>query len=115
MTVRRTPWVLLVASVVLLGTLDLHPGGEAFNGAGKFYSLSAKHPTQPTHFEGSQEAQRPQCPVCLHQLRTSGAHLSLAALIAAPVLAGLRQPLSTTLARERCAAPRGARGPPSFS
>ena len=115
MTARRTLWVLLVASVVLLGTLDLHPGGEALNGAGKFYSLSARHPSQPIHFEGSQEAQRPQCPVCLHQLRTSGAHLTLAALVAAPALAGFRPPFSTTLAREHCDAPRGARGPPSFS
>jgi hypothetical protein len=46
-------------------------------------------------------------------LRTGGAHLPVAAHLHAPSLAGFRGLISTPLLRERCAAPRGARGPPS--
>lgn len=116
MIARRARWVLLLAAVVFLGTLDLHPVGETIHatvpGAGDLYSASARHPGQPVHFEASQEAQRPVCPVCLHQLRTGGTHLLLAAHLTAPVLAGFCPLLPTTLVRERSAAPRGARGPP---
>jgi len=119
MIARRARWALLLAAVVFLGTLDFHPAGEPLHeslfsaGAGEGYSASARHPGQPAHFEASQEAQRPVCPVCLHQMRTGGVRLILAAHVTAPVLAGFCAPLPTPLARERCAAPRGARGPPA--
>jgi hypothetical protein len=113
---RRAPWILLLVAAVFFGTLELHPVGEALHesllAAGDPYSLTARHPGLPAHFEPSQQAQRPVCPVCLHQLRTNGAHLLPAALVTTPVSTGFYRPISTTLLRERCAAPRGARGPP---
>jgi len=117
MIVRRARWALPLAAVVFLGTLDFHPGGETLSesvsSGGDRYSASARHSGQPVHFEASQEAQRPVCPVCLHQLRTGGVRLIPAAHVAAPVLAEFCPPLPITLVRERSAAPRGARGPPT--
>ncbi len=115
---RRAPWVLALTVVLLLSALDRHPAGElhdvldaaADEGT---YSLSAKHPNAPAHFEQFEAGQRPVCPLCLHHLRTGGAHLPVAAHLHAPSLAGFRGLISTPLLRERCAAPRGARGPPS--
>lgn len=117
MQTKRTPWVLLLAVVVLFGALDLHRAGETHellggSGDGAF-SRSAKHPNAPAHFEQFEAGQRPVCPICLHQLRTGGAHLPVAAHLQAPSLAGFQGLCSTLLLRERCAAPRGARGPPS--
>ena len=117
MLTRRTPWVLALTIVVLLGALDLHPAGELHDvlgaaGDGSF-SQSAKHPNAPIHFEQYEAGQRPVCPICLHQLRTGGAHLAMAAHLQAPSLAGFRGLVSPSLLRERCASPRGARGPPS--
>ena len=117
MLMRRAPWALVLAIVLLLGALDLHPAGESNDvldaGRGGDYSQSAKHPNAPIHFEQAQTAQRPVCPICLHQLRTGGAHLAVAASLAGPSLAGFRPPVVAPLLREHCAAPRGARGPPS--
>ena len=116
MLMRRAPWAFVLTVVLLLGGFDLHPAGESHDalgpGAGD-YSQSAKHPNAPAHFEQDQVAQRPVCPVCLHQLRTGGVHLAVAASLAGPSLAGFRRPVVTLLLREHCAAPRGARGPPS--
>jgi hypothetical protein len=117
MLTRRTLWVLALTVVVLLGALDLHPAGELHDvldaaGDGSF-SRSAKHPNAPAHFEQYEAGQRPVCPFCLHQLRTGGAHPAMAARLQAPALAGFRGLILTPLLRERCAAPRGARGPPS--
>jgi hypothetical protein len=116
MFTRRTLWVLVLAAVVLVGALDLHPAGESHDvlgAAGENYSPSAKHPNAPPHFEQLELAQRPFCPFCLHQLRIGGARLPISALLATPSLAGFRGLVSTPLLREHCAAPRGARGPPS--
>jgi hypothetical protein len=116
MLTRRTPWVLALTVVLLLGALDFHPVGEQHDVLGAAgegsYSQSAKHPNAPVHFEQFEAGQRPVCPFCLHQLRTGGAHLPMAAHLQAPSLAGIRGLISTPLLRERCAAPRGARGPP---
>jgi len=117
MLTRRTPWVLALTVVLLLSALDLHPAGELnddLDAAGdRSFSQSAKHPNAPAHFEQFEAGQRPLCPFCLHQLRTGGVHFPLAAHLFAPSLAGFRGLVSTPLLRERCAAPRGARGPPS--
>jgi hypothetical protein len=117
MLMRRAPWALVLAIVLLLGALDLHPAGESHDvldaGRGGDYSPSAKHPNAPIHFEQAQPAQRPVCPVCLHHLRTGGAHFAVALSLASPSLAGFRLPVTDLLLREHCAAPRGARGPPS--
>jgi hypothetical protein len=118
MLTRRTPWVLALTVALLLSAIDLHPAGELHDvlggaaDAGSF-SQSAKHPNAPAHFEQFEAGQRPVCPICLHQLRTGGAHLPVAAHLHAPSLAGFHGLISTPLLREHCAAPRGARGPPS--
>src|SRR5258707_11497190 len=87
---RRTPWVLVLAAVVLLGALDLHLADESheFVGAGGLgaFSRSAKHPNAPAHFEQFEAGERPDCPFCLHQLRISGAHLRLASRLATPMV-----------------------------
>ncbi|HSS78480.1 MAG TPA: hypothetical protein VLV54_17270 [Thermoanaerobaculia bacterium] len=117
MLTRRTPWVLVLAAVVLLGALDLHLAGESHEllGAGgdETYSRSAKHPNAPAHFEQFEAGQRPSCPFCLHQLRTSGAHLQMVSRLATPTLAGFGGLVADPLVRERFAAPRPARGPPA--
>ncbi|MBW8875626.1 MAG: hypothetical protein JF614_11745 [Acidobacteria bacterium] len=117
MLTRRTPWVFVLAVVVLVGALDLHPAGEWHNlldtAEDGHYSHCAQGPNAPRHLEQFQAGQRPLCPYCLHQLRTGGAHLAAVALLATPSMAGFRGLVSTPLLRERCAAPRGARGPPS--
>jgi hypothetical protein len=116
---RRTPWVLGLAAVVLLGALDLHLAGESHEllgaaaGWDEIYSRSAKHPNAPAHFEQFEAGQRPSCPFCLHQLRTSGAHHRMVSRLATPTLAGFGGLVSAPLLRERCAAPRPARGPPA--
>jgi hypothetical protein len=114
----RTPWVLVLAAVVLVGALDLHLAGESHELLGAdsdgTYSRSAKHPNAPAHFEQFEAGQRPHCPFCLHQLRTSGAHLRLSARFATPTLSGFRCPDSPPVRRERRAASDGARGPPAL-
>jgi hypothetical protein len=117
MLTRRTPWLLALAVVLLLSALDFHPAGElhdVLDAAGEgIYSQTARHPNAPAHFEQFEAGQRPVCPFCLHQLRTGGAHFQLAARLHAPSLAGFGGLVSNPLLRERCAAPRGARDPPS--
>jgi hypothetical protein len=116
---RRTLWALLLAPIVLLGTLELHPRGETLHAsetsAEHFYSLSARHPGQPAHFEASQEAQRPVCPFCIHQMQTSGACLRPGPVVSppAPRLAPASDLASSTAGGSY--RPSGARGPPSFS
>ena len=95
MLAKRQLWASLLAAFLLLGAAEMHAPGEVLEGSahaeGEAYSASAIHPGQPAHFEPSQDARRAPCPLCLHQLRTSGAHLlavasldSLAARAASP-------------------------------
>lgn len=118
MLTRRTPWVLVLAAVVLVGALDMHLADESHELAGmggaRTYSLSAKHPNAPAHYEQFEPGQRPDCPFCLHQLRTSGTHLRMVARLATPHLAAFRRLVSAPALIERSVAPRGARGPPSL-
>jgi hypothetical protein len=79
MLAKRQFWASLLATFLLLGTFELHAPGEVLERFGhaenEAFSASAVHPDQPTHFEPSQDAKRESCPLCLHQLRTGGAHL----------------------------------------
>jgi hypothetical protein len=110
-------WAVLLAAALLVSAVDLHAPGEALdaqaNAHGHSYSLSAQHPGRPAHFEPSAETTRPACPICLHQLRTSGAHL-LAVAALEPLTRGLVHPgeLALPLGHDALRAP-GARGPPS--
>jgi hypothetical protein len=106
----------LLAAFLLLGAIDLHAPGEVLDSRahlqGELYSSSARHPDQPAHFEESWEVKRPVCPACLHQLRTSGAHL-LPAASPEPLslqASGIREiPL---LSGNDCRGPSNARAPP---
>ncbi len=117
MPTQRRFWASLLAAFLLLGAVDLHSPGEALDSLahpqGETYSLTARHPGQPVHFEASCDAKRPVCPVCLHHLRTSGAHL-LAVAGLEPLArrdAGIQsRPL---LSDYDLRGPSGARGPPS--
>jgi hypothetical protein len=116
MPAKRQFWASLLAAFLLLGTFELHAPGEVLERFGhaenEAFSASAVHPGQPAHFEQYLDGKRAPCPLCLHQLRTSGAHLLAAAgldsLAAQPALRGdLRLPAGH-LAR----ASSGARAPP---
>lgn len=116
LTARRF-WASLLASILLLGAVDLHAPHEVLDVLaqphGEHYSPSAQHPGRPAHFEPSGDARHPVCPICLHQLRTSGAHLLPAA--------GL-EPLARQVAKlenpslpcgHSVRSPSGARAPPA--
>ncbi len=110
-------WASLLALALSLSVVDLHAPGEALdsqaNARDHTYSLSARHPGRPAHFEASAEAAHPACPLCLHQLRTSGAHL-LAVAALEPLARGLVKPGELALPGGHDAlSSRGARGPPS--
>ncbi|HEV8579419.1 MAG TPA: hypothetical protein VGX68_10085 [Thermoanaerobaculia bacterium] len=119
MLARRSLWALPIAAVLFLGTLELHPANEAVHadvsGQGDVYSASARHPGQPAHFEATEEAQRPDCPCCIHQLQSSGAYLRPGPIVAppSPRLAPASDLSSPTAGGAH--RPSGARGPPSFS
>ena len=116
MLTRRTPWVLVLAAVVLVGALDMHLADESHElvgvRCGGTYSVSARHPNAPAHYEQFEPGRQPDCPFCLHQLRTSGAHLQMVARLSTPHLAPFRRFVSAPVLIERFVAPRGARGPP---
>lgn len=115
---KRTPWVLVLAAVVMVGALDMHLADESheFGGvrADGTYSVSAKHPNAPAHYEPYEPAQQPDCPFCLHQLRISAAPFPLVARLATPIVGIYRGFDSAPVLSERRAAPDGARGPPAL-
>jgi hypothetical protein len=110
-------WASLLTLALSLSAVDLHAPGEALdaqiNAQDHTYSLSARHPGRPAHFEASAEAAHPACPLCLHQLRTSGAHL-LPVVGLEPLSRGIVRPRDLVLPGGHDAlSSRGARGPPS--
>ncbi|HEY7213859.1 MAG TPA: hypothetical protein VIC28_04475 [Thermoanaerobaculia bacterium] len=116
---RRSPWALFLAAVVLLGTLELHAHGETLQtakaSAANPHSLSARHPSQPAHFEAGQKSRRPLRPFRTHKLRTNDACLRPGPVVPppAPRLAPASDPsYATTGGSHR---PSGARAPPSLS
>jgi hypothetical protein len=117
MLAKRRLWASLLAVVLLLGAVDLHAPGEALDSLANLhdqtYSPSARHPDRPAHFESSAEATHPACPLCLHQLRSSGAHLLPVAGLE-PLARGIVKPRDLALPNGHDAlSSRGARGPPS--
>lgn len=116
MPAKRQLRASLLAAFFLLGAFELHAPGEVLEGSGhaegEAYSASAVHPGQPAHFEASEDARRAPCPLCLHQLRTGGAHLL--------AIAGLDAPASRPALRDDLPLPAGhlarassgARAPP---
>jgi hypothetical protein len=117
MLFQRRLWAGLLAAVLLLGAVDLHAPGEVLDSLahphGETYSASARHPGQPAHFETSQESTHPVCPLCLHRLRTSGAHLLAVAGLEPLVRQASRVPDRALPSGHGVRGPIGARGPPS--
>lgn len=114
---RRNLWASLLAVLLLLGAVDLHAPGETLDSLGHLqegsYSASARHPGQPAHFEASDDARRPVCAVCLHLLRTSGAHvLAVRGLEPLARRAAGVQDLAPSSLQGVCSL-SGARAPPS--
>ena len=116
MLAARRFWASLLTAVLLLGAIDLHAPEEVLDSLahphGELYSPSAQHPGQPAHFEPSCDARHPVCPVCLHQLRTSGAHL-LPAVGLEPLARQIFRTQEPVLPRgHNASSPSSARAPP---
>lgn len=115
----RALWASLLATLLLLGAVDLHPAGEEHGlvplDGDALYVLEPTHPDQPLHLEPASPAEQQHCPACLHHLQTRGAYLRAASILAppAPQLAPVRE-----TGVDRADVSRrlsGARAPPSFS
>lgn len=115
----RAPWAGLLAVLLLLGAVDLHPAGEEHGlvplDGDKLYVSEATHPDQPLHLEQASAAERPHCPACLHPVQTRAFHLPAVSLLAPPApqlaSAGDVGDLRSDASRR----PSGARAPPSLS
>lgn len=112
-------WAGFIAALLLLGAVDWHPAGERPDSlvpaAGEIYFPGATHPDQPVHLEAAHAAERPHCPVCLHHLQTSGAHLRVSVLVAPPAATASAAPAPNRVNASGSSRSSGARGPPSFS
>jgi hypothetical protein len=119
MGAKRSFWTGLLAVVLLLGVVDLHPAGDLHDSlaphGGGVYFPSAQHPDKPTHFEPAQAATQPHCPVCLHRLQTSGAHLPPAVFTAPPQERDSAACAYAPVAAGESWRPTSARAPPTFS
>jgi hypothetical protein len=117
MPTQRRPWASLLAVVLFLSAFDLHAPGEAIDSLAhshsESYSSSARHPGQPAHLEASQDSTHPVCPLCLHRLRTSGAHLTAVAVLEPLARQGSRAQNPTPHSGHGVRGPSGARAPPS--
>jgi hypothetical protein len=117
-SVAQVGWAGLLAALVLLGALEIHPGEEHHDpvaglaGHQDIYFLGASHPGARPHAEEAKAVPRPFCAACLNRLQGSGAHLALAASLSAP-LAGLAlPPASAVTPLQKSLRPDGARAPP---
>jgi hypothetical protein len=118
--VSQVGWAALLAALVLLSGLEIHPGGEAHDsiaalagGHEDLYFPSASHPAARPHAEEARAAPRPPCAACLNRLQGSGAHFASAASLSTPLAA---QPLPSAAALtplRKSLRPDGARAPPS--
>jgi hypothetical protein len=109
----------LLAALVLLGGLEIHPAGEAHDpiaglaGAHQdVYFPDASHPVDRPHAESATAVQRPLCAACLTRLAGRGAHLAPAAWLATPVAGHLLPPTAAGAPRQQPLRPDGARAPP---
>jgi len=117
--VFRVGWAALLAALVLLSGLEIHPGGEAHDpitalagGHEDLYFPSASHPAARPHAEEARAASRPPCAACLNRLQGNGAHFAPAASLSTPLAA---QPLPSAAAvtpLRKSLRPDGARAPP---
>jgi hypothetical protein len=109
----------LLAALVLLGGLEIHPGGEAHDpiaglaGHQDVYFPGASHPVARPHAEEAKAAPRPPCAACLNRLQGSGAHLAPAASLSTPLAARPLPPAAAVTPLQKSLRPDGARAPPA--
>lgn len=117
--VARGGWAALLAALVLLGGLEIHPAREApdpiagLAGHQDFYCPDANHPGARPHAEEARAVPRPPCAACLNSVQGRGAHLAPAASLAAPLAAPLLPPAAAVTPLQLSLRPDGARAPPA--
>lgn len=118
-SVAQVGWAALLAGLVLLGGLEIHPGGEAHDpiaglaGHQDLYFPGASHPVARPHAEEARAAPRPPCAACLNRLQGSGAHLAPAASLSTPLAARPLPPAAAVTPLQKSLRPDGARAPPA--
>lgn len=115
---RRRPsfWGALLALLLVLGALDLHPAGELHSllephGASE-YSPEASHPGEPLHLEPGAVVSQPHCPACLHRLQLGGLHLTAATRLVPSATQDLLPAAGDPALARGTFSPSGARAPP---
>jgi hypothetical protein len=117
--VARVGSAALLAALVLLGGLEIHPAGEApdpiagLAGHQDFYCPGANHPGARPHAEEARAVPRPPCAACLNSLQGSGAHLAPAASLSTPLAARPLPPAAAVTPLRKSLRPDGARAPPA--
>ncbi len=117
--VSQIGWAALLAALVLLGGLEIHPAGEALDpiaglagGHEDFYFPGASHPVSGQHAEEARPVSRPHCAACLNRLQGSGAHLAPPAALSTPLAARPLPPAAAVTPLQKSLRPDGARAPP---
>jgi hypothetical protein len=114
----RVGWAALLAALVLLAGLEIHPGGEAHDtlaglaGHQDFYFPGASHPVARPHLEEARAVARPPCAACLNRLQGSGVHLARAASLSSPLAGPPLPPAAAVTPLQQSLRPDGARAPP---
>ena len=118
-SVARVSWAALLAALVLLGGLEIHPASEAHDAVAalgghqqEVYFPGASHPVQPAHAETATPVQRPLCAACLNRVQSMGARLDRSASLVTPLLGGALPVAVATSPLLRSLRPDGARAPP---
>jgi hypothetical protein len=109
----------LLAALVLLGGLEIHPSGEAHDSIAGLsgphqdvYFPSASHPAERSHAEAATAAKRPFCAVCLNRVQGLGAHLAEQAYLSAPLAEPAPPAIAAAAPLQKSLRPDGARAPP---
>jgi hypothetical protein len=109
----------LLAALMLLGGLEIHPSGEAHDPIAGLsgphqdvYFPGASHPAERSHAEAATAVQRPFCAVCLNRVQGSGAHLVEIAYLSAPLAEPALPPIAAAAPLQQSLRPDGARAPP---
>ena len=115
----RVAWAALLAALVLLGGLEIHPAAEAHDAVAALgghqpdvYFPDASHPVQPPHAETATPVQRPLCAACLNRVQSMGARLDRSASLVTPLPGGALPVAAATSPLLRSLRPDGARAPP---
>ena len=115
----RVAWAALLATLVLLGGLEIHPAAEAHDAVAalgghqqEVYFQGASHPVQPAHAETATPVQRPLCAACLNRVQSMGVRLDRAARLGTPLPGRTLPAAVATSPLRRSLRPDGARAPP---